>query len=504
LSMTTRALNGSVPGPALAIYPGSRLRVRFENLLETPSGPHLRNNYHYPNRSNLHTHGLHVAPQKPGDDVLTTVVDPGQMWQYEYRLIPDHSPGTYWIHAHAHGSAVLQTGAGVALPLLVLDPPGFLSPQLAAMQDTVLMLQALPKANLEAAAKTAGDRLLKIDHWNAGPELWLVNGAPEPVLETKAGEWRRLRLIGAGVGSWLNLHFGACDVALLAKDGVYIQDFPRFVPRVAVPPGGRADVVVRCAVGRHRVESLEGAATGAKAFKGLVLEISAAGAGGGEELRPWAPATRPRYLQDLRAAQPDCACSTSMGLGGNTRWMEGHLWEGAERYLHRSPQDAVVERRLSGVAKHPYHAHNYPYQLVSSPNVSDNYFKAGDWHDTYLNAEDPHATVRFQTVDVSGPQVVHCHFLGHSDRGMIAVEMVNGSGPSACGCDLLDAAERQPSLPAALASAPEPVLFVGLAVGLFAAMLGMVVAWGARTARAWREDCYRSLDGGPATGGRVQ
>ena len=36
------------------------------------------------------------------------------------------------------------------------------------------------------------------------------------------------------------------QVALLAKDGIYIDDFPRFVDRVSLPPGGRAELAVRC------------------------------------------------------------------------------------------------------------------------------------------------------------------------------------------------------------------------------------------------------------------
>jgi len=33
---------------------------------------------------------------------------------------------------------------------------------------------------------------------------------------------------------------------LLAKDGVYIYDYPRFISKTSIPGGGRADVMVRC------------------------------------------------------------------------------------------------------------------------------------------------------------------------------------------------------------------------------------------------------------------
>ena len=35
-------------------------------------------------------------------------------------------------------------------------------------------------------------------------------------------------------------------MALLAKDGIYIEDFPRWISHVSLPPEGRADVVARC------------------------------------------------------------------------------------------------------------------------------------------------------------------------------------------------------------------------------------------------------------------
>ena len=34
---------------------------------------------------------------------------------------------------------------------------------------------------------------------------------------------------------------------LLAKDGIYIADFPRRIDVARVPAGGRADVMIRCA-----------------------------------------------------------------------------------------------------------------------------------------------------------------------------------------------------------------------------------------------------------------
>ena len=37
-----------------------------------------------------------------------------------------------------------------------------------------------------------------------------------------------------------------CEMFLLAKDGIYIRDFPRAISKARIPGGGRADVMVRC------------------------------------------------------------------------------------------------------------------------------------------------------------------------------------------------------------------------------------------------------------------
>lgn len=434
-----------LPGPTILIEQGDRLSISYENALTAPAGPNGHNIYHHPNTTNLHLHGLHVSPRAPADDVLGTVVGPSQSTQYLYRILADHSPGTYWAHPHYHGSTLIQAGGGAALPLIIRDPPGYLSSQLSSLKEHILMFQHLPLAKLEKAANISHDKLFRDQRVLSNPDLWLVNGAPKPVLTMRPNEWRRLRLVLAGVGTWLYLDFGRCDVALLAKDGIYIDDFPRFVQRVSLPPGGRADVVVRCLHGSSENSFEETLLSrpnnqGAGSYDGPLLRLRTEGTMlPAVTLMPWRPAARPTYLQDLRGdlVSPDCSCSTVFGPGPNDRFVSGHMYEGARRYLHQWPRDAVVERRLSGMDQHSFHQHTWPFQLLNAPAGDDPYFKAGDWHDTYQNVQDAEAVVRFSTVDFAGTAVVHCHALTHSDQGMMGVELVRGRGPTACACDLL-------------------------------------------------------------------
>eukprot|EP00931_Biecheleriopsis_adriatica_P075165 TRINITY_DN49093_c0_g1_i1.p1 TRINITY_DN49093_c0_g1~~TRINITY_DN49093_c0_g1_i1.p1 ORF type:complete len:566 (-),score=71.28 TRINITY_DN49093_c0_g1_i1:57-1754(-) len=477
LALSGRVFNASVPGPTLAVRPGDRLIIRLENHLSMPLGPDKHNRYHHPNVTNLHTHGLHVSPLAPQDDVLDVAVNPGESYVYDYQLPPDHSPGIYWAHPHSHGSNSAQTGA--ALALIVQDPADYLSPQIEAMPDHVLVLQNFNREALMRAAYGV-DSFFEVEKWDLPEDLWLVNGAPNPVMTVEAGTWHRLRLVCAGSVGWLSISFGSCKVALLAKDGIYIEDFPRFVPHVQLPPGGRAEVVLNCppeADGQmeHAVISskLPGVKTnsnvddpesfnialgpGEQSLQLFTIRAVAGAMYSESHLQPWAPSSRPAYLKDLtddRARQlrgrkladdskatPACSCRTSMGNGAGRhgqRWLSGHKFSGPTDYLTQWPQNAVVERRLSGVDLHPFHQHTWPFQLTADPSGGNPYFKAGDWHDTYFNPLDGKALVRFSTVSYNGPQVIHCHASSHADEGMLGVELVSGQGPKACACGLLD------------------------------------------------------------------
>ena len=68
--------------------------------------------------TNLHTHGLHVSPNDPSDNVLR-LIEPGKDWRFEYDLRADHASGTFWYHPHKHGSVAYQLSNGLAGALIV-------------------------------------------------------------------------------------------------------------------------------------------------------------------------------------------------------------------------------------------------------------------------------------------------------------------------------------------------------------------------------------------------
>ncbi len=115
-----RSYNGKLGGPLIDAFPGDTLNISLVNQL--PPEPHsdmahpmdgAMTEPHGFNTTNLHFHGMHVSPSGNSDNVLLEI-SPGRHFHYEVKIPHDHPAGTYWYHAHKHGSSALQLGSGLA------------------------------------------------------------------------------------------------------------------------------------------------------------------------------------------------------------------------------------------------------------------------------------------------------------------------------------------------------------------------------------------------------
>src|SRR5690349_12356967 len=115
-----RSYNGKLTGPTLRAKPGDTLYIKMKNSL--PPEPHSHagdhNIPHGFNSTNLHTHGLHVSPSDNSDNVFREI-GPGQSFDYVIAVPKNHAPGTFWYHAHLHGSTALQVSSGMAGMLII-------------------------------------------------------------------------------------------------------------------------------------------------------------------------------------------------------------------------------------------------------------------------------------------------------------------------------------------------------------------------------------------------
>ena len=108
-----RTYNGRLTGPTLVARPGDTLLITVEDRLPLNQSEDTGSHLHDLNSTNLHTHGLHVSPSGNSDNVLLQI-DPGVTVEYEIKIPKDHPAGTFWYHAHKHGSVGVQTSSGMA------------------------------------------------------------------------------------------------------------------------------------------------------------------------------------------------------------------------------------------------------------------------------------------------------------------------------------------------------------------------------------------------------
>ncbi len=73
-----------------------------------------------PGSTNIHFHGLNIAPVCHQDDVIKTIIQSGDpAFQYNIQIPPNDSPGMYWYHPHVHGNTTTQVEGGAAGAIII-------------------------------------------------------------------------------------------------------------------------------------------------------------------------------------------------------------------------------------------------------------------------------------------------------------------------------------------------------------------------------------------------
>lgn len=131
--------------------------------------------------------------------------------------------------------------------LVVNDLEGDIPEVVANMPELLMMIQLLDLAKLYDIQ----------DNYNRGymllvsgstDDIMLVNGQTDPVVSMNANKWYRWRIAFTALESTaiFTLDDDSCEMQLLAKDGLYLQEAPRLVTSLPLYPAARCDVAVRC------------------------------------------------------------------------------------------------------------------------------------------------------------------------------------------------------------------------------------------------------------------
>ena len=178
--ITSRFHNGTFPSPTLRVKRGNQYQIKLINNLggESPNNPtdEDMNVFKDPNTTNIHTHGLHISGESPGDSVFTKI-NPGESYTYIYNIICNHAGGLFWYHPHHHGSTSMQVGSGVAGALIVEYDKDFegLPDWLINMKETVMIIQRIDLRFLNSIYANNVDYVYQYDTGRKGTtEFWTV------------------------------------------------------------------------------------------------------------------------------------------------------------------------------------------------------------------------------------------------------------------------------------------------------------------------------------------
>ena len=267
-----RTYNGKVVGDTIRARPGDTLHLRLINALppvadiKHPQDPAPAGHGHHFsfNVTNLHTHGLHTAPQGPkgsngkapyeSDNVLVAL-QPGEQQEYRIHIHDKHPAGTFWYHAHVHGSTAVQLSSGMAGALIIEDGT-------AANGD----LDALPEIK-NAKAKEKIFVLQQFGHDATGTlevinfrrRPTLINGQLVPTIRMQPGEVQRWRFIHAGILENVAIALDGHPLYEVAADGISLgrrvewpeaSDTTPLHSKLVLSPGYRTDVLVKAELPR--------------------------------------------------------------------------------------------------------------------------------------------------------------------------------------------------------------------------------------------------------------
>jgi FtsP/CotA-like multicopper oxidase with cupredoxin domain len=400
------------------MVPGNKYVLRFRNLLDYEPPSPVHNDLKDPNITNLHTHGVHISGESPGDDV-TRLFEGGRGGDYVYDIPADHMGGTYWYHAHHHGSTFLQVSTGGFGFIMIDDGGDEIPPNVAAMEERHILIGYLDTG----AAGTGGDTLVS----GTLPAGWTVNGKVNGDLVIPPDTWQHWRVLLADRDARTkDVTVGAnCEVKLMARDGVWRTEAPKDLPERSLNLTGasRADLAVRCSadsdisVDNDVVANVVVAGT---ADPGPHPYAEDGTAEGGDV---WS-AYRPSYLRDLSGETNVHTERISMGA----RSVNGGKFD-VDVPVFTLNADAVQEWDIKGATNHPFHLHIYHFQTQNCGGD----FEDGEYYDTLSDGCDIRFDLNAATSSpYEGRTIMHCHILSHEDQGaMTWMDVVGGEPPPA-------------------------------------------------------------------------
>ena len=402
---------------------------------------------------NIHYHGTNTPPTCHQDEVIRTMINSGETFQYDVQFPLDEPPGLYWYHPHIHGisEAAVQGGASGAL---IVDGIQNVNPEVAGLPEQVLII----RDNLVPGNPDPGGN---IPSWDIS-----LNYVPVPspaftpaIIQMKPSERQFWRVVNASADTIIDLQLQydgtPQPLEVVALDGVPTgsQDGTSRGKRlvetdILLPPAARAEFIVTGPSMRVRNAAL------------MTLNVDTGPDGDNDPTRPIATikafndaldppltipyafesphqqrfarldsekpvAERTLYFSEVISdpSDPNSPTNFFITVDGQTPTLFSPDNPPAIVTTQGSVEDWTIENR--SMENHEFHIHQIHFLLLEQNGVP---VSNGQFLDMiqvpYWPGSGPYPSVKIR-MDFRGPLVgdfvYHCHILGHEDNGMMAI-----------------------------------------------------------------------------------
>ncbi len=463
--------------PTLVVNPGDQLIIHFQNDLSAATASSGSDNMASmkmslanddastsnpcngtmgTNVTNIHFHGTDIAPVCGQDEVIHTLIQPGQSFDYNVTIPMTEPPGLYWYHPHPHGISEGQVQGG-ATGALIVEGIQDVYPSLAGMPTRTLVIrdQNLPTTE-------ANDN--NIPAWDLS-----INYVPvtypsytPAVIETPPGEQELWRVANTAADTILNLQYTVNGTAqpmqVYSIDGYPLSSgAPSTQTTIQLGPGARAEFVVTTPdlgdtaqlITQYQNTGPDGDYDPTRPIANIVSQNNApvpaqipssvepANSTLFHSLANLTPvAHRNLYFSEVlqNPANPNSPTTFYITEEGQTPAVFT-MNQQPNIVVHAGTvEDWTIQNRAQ--EDHIFHIHQLHFQLMAVDGVPVNNPALLDTYDIpYWSGTGPYhnITVRmdFSDPNIVGTFVYHCHILEHEDGGMMGEIQVLPAGSAA-------------------------------------------------------------------------
>jgi FtsP/CotA-like multicopper oxidase with cupredoxin domain len=467
--------------PTLHVSPGDHLMITVTNNLPPGTGsmgvsaPNCGAATMNSSSLNIHYHGTNTSPTCHQDEVIKTMINPGQTFQYNVAFPANEPPGLYWYHPHIHGIAehALQGGAAGAI---VVDGIQNVQPAVSGLRQRVLMVR---DQNVPGNPNPQGN----IPSWDVtlnyipitSPSKANSKDFVPAILQMQVGDSEFFRVSNSCSDTILDLQYvfdGRPQIMqVVAIDGVSVNSQDGAQPgslipltHFLLPPAARVEFVVSAPPQSVKLAQL------------ITLGINTGPLGDDDPQRPLATI---QLVDEIQSAEKDGTVPASHSLAGGQQRFAGLAAApiAANRTVYFDENCAPLSTNCTpnqffmGVVGKPEHVFdpNLPPDIVATQGTVEKWTiqnRAGENHEFHFhqvhflvvsqdnfelngsqqspgvtgqyldmiqvpywdgNPNHPYPSVT-ALIDFRGPDigdfVFHCHILGHEDLGMMNIIQV--------------------------------------------------------------------------------